>query len=866
MTGKENSNVSTSKFNEAPTKSEKSFNVDSMKGILSEDVPFEEDIIRNPTSVNCWQRYIDHKRQNKSPAKQVFLIYERALAIFERSYKLWYHYLKYRESTIVNKCPTENAWRSLCDTYERCLMRLHKMPRIWICYCEVMIKRGLITETRRVFDRALRSLPVTQHMRIWPMYIDFLTSHDLPDTTIRVYRRYLKMNPKVREDYIEYLIERDQIDEAAKELTVLVNQDQNVSEKGRTSHQLWTQLCDLISKNPVKIFSLNVDAIIRQGIYRYTDQVGFLWCSLADYYIRSAEFERARDVYEEAIAKVSTVRDFAQVYDAYAAFEEREVSIMMEEVEQSGDPEEEVDLEWMFQRYQSLMERKNELMNSVLLRQNPHNVGEWLNRVNIYEGNYNKQVETYKEAVKSVNPKIQVGKIRDLWIGFAKLYEDNGDLDAARRTFETAVVSQFGGVSELANVWCAYAEMEMKYKRPKAALDLMRRACAVPRPGDYENMQSVQARVHRSPILWAMYADYEECCGTVESCRKVYDKMIELRVASPQMIMNYAMFLEENEYFELAFQAYEKGIALFKWPSVFDIWNTYLVKFIKRYGGKKLERARDLFEQCLENCPPTHAKYIFLLYAKLEEEHGLARHALSIYNRATSGVDRSDMHLMYNIYIKKVQEMYGIAQCRPIFERAISELPEDKSRAMSLRYAQLETTVGEIDRARAIYAHAAEISDPKVHVKFWDTWKTFEVAHGNEATVRDMLRVRRSVEASYNVNVTLTSVQMRVDAERKAQETTSGVVNPMDSLDQQAHQPVDGGTVTQVSMNKGNISFVRGASKTVQQDTTENPDEIDLDDDEEEDGDEEGGEMDISTKTVPAQIFGSLKLADESDS
>ena len=193
-------------------------------------------------------------------------------------------------SFILNLKNLSHSYRTANKAYF--YMFNFQMPRIWICYCEVMIKRGLITETRRVFDRALRSLPVTQHTRIWPMYIDFLTSHDLPDTTIRVYRRYLKMNPKVREDYIEYLIERDQIDEAAKELTVLVNQDQNVSEKGRTSHQLWTQLCDLISKNPVKIFSLNVDAIIRQGIYRYTDQVGFLWCSLADYYIRSAEFER----------------------------------------------------------------------------------------------------------------------------------------------------------------------------------------------------------------------------------------------------------------------------------------------------------------------------------------------------------------------------------------------------------------------------------------------------------------------------------------------------------------------------------------------------------------------------------------------
>lgn len=30
-------------------------------------------------------------------------------------------------------------------------------------------------------------------------------------------------------------------------------------------------------------------------------------------------------------------------------------------------------------------------------------------------------------------------------------------------------------------------------------------------------------------------------------------------------------------------QAYEKGIGLFKWPNVFDIWNTYLAKFIERY-------------------------------------------------------------------------------------------------------------------------------------------------------------------------------------------------------------------------------------------------------------------------------------------
>lgn len=36
---------------------------------------------------------------------------------------------------------------------------------------------------------------------------------------------------------------------------------------------------------------------------------------------------------------------------------------------------------------------------------------------------------------------------------------------------------------------------------------------------------------------------------------------------------------------------------------------------------------------------------------------------------------------------------------------------------------------------------------------FWDTWKKFEVKHGNEDTVREMLRIKRSVQATYNTQV-----------------------------------------------------------------------------------------------------------------
>jgi hypothetical protein len=43
---------------------------------------------------------------------------------------------------------------------------------------------------------------------------------------------------------------------------------------------------------------------------------------------------------------------------------------------------------------------------------------------------------------------------------------------------------------------------------------------------------------------------------------------------------------------------------------------------------------------------------------------------------------------------------------------------------------------------------------------FWDTWKEFEIKHGNEDTVREMLRIKRSVQALFNTQVNFLAAQM----------------------------------------------------------------------------------------------------------
>lgn len=77
-----------------------------------------------------------------------------------------------------------------------------------------------------------------------------------------------------------------------------------------------------------------------------------------------------------------------------------------------------------------------------------------------------------------------------------------------------------------------------------------------------------------------------------------------------------------------AAQAYERGVNTFGYPHVKEIWLAYLNKFVARYGNRKLERARELFELALSGVPAADAMMLYLLYAKLEEDHGLIRHAM----------------------------------------------------------------------------------------------------------------------------------------------------------------------------------------------------------------------------------------------
>ncbi|ORY34933.1 hypothetical protein BCR39DRAFT_515684 [Naematelia encephala] len=556
---------------------------------------------------------------------------------------------------------------------------------------------------------------------------------------------------------------------------------------------------------------LDVEGIVeRDGLRIYKDQAGRLWTGLATYWIKRGEFERATATFERGLAVVVTIRDFTQIFDAYAEFSETMISTLMDALADEDNLEDEdfdvedteQDLDARMKAFEELMDRRPFLVNEVLLRRNPNEVVEWEKRVALFGDDDEKVVETYLKALDTINPKKATGPLYPLYVNFAKFYEEGGskdpetqeprnepDLEQARKIFEKAVRVQFKAVDELAEVWCEWAEMELRNENYEEAVRLMQRATAVPRNTKidfYNDSLPPQQRLFKSLKIWSFYSDLEESIGSVESTKAVYDKIMELKIANAQTIVNYAAFLEENKYFEESFKVYERGIELFHFPVAFEIWNIYLSKFVKRYGGKKLERTRDLFEQALENCPAKFCKPLYLMYAKLEEEHGLAKRAMGIYDRAASTVQDSDKFEMYTIYIAKATANFGLPATRPIYERAIEALPDKQTAEMCRRFAAMERKLGEIDRARAIYAHASQFCDPRIEPAFWKEWNDFEVDTGSEDTFREMLRIKRAVQASYNTEGSFIAAQASAARKGTEKPTDSAQLAAKDAADPMA--------------------------------------------------------------------------------
>ena len=652
---------------------------------------------------------------------------------------------------------------------------------------------------------------------------------------------------------------------------------------------------------------------------------GTLWTKLANYHINSGEFELARSVYEEAMETVSRVRDFSLIFDEYMKFEEGVVEALMElraeEDEGEGhdgdrgvadqsaamgdapsDKQEDLDIllgaayarnragdggeddddgapasadiELALARAENLTSRRPILLNRVLLRQNPHNVGEWTKRATLYLqlGQTRQAIKALEEAFTSVNAVRSVnGSPSVLWTSLAGIYEDNEkDFDAARTVYKRVCRNgeyRFSDVDDLAQLWAGWVEFELRHENWDNALSVARQSVSNPEP---ERRNRITRGLGRSLRLWNLLLDLEESLGTVQTTKDAYNRVMEVKVATPSHVLNYASFLTEHKYFEESFNAYERGVELFPFPhpGAKLIWKAYLDSFLKRYEGTKIPRTRELFDRCIEICPPDQASEFFLSYGSFEEQYGLTKRALSVYEKMCTTLPSEDKFSAYQLYIAKTVKYLGVTATRPLYERAIAALEDEPAAKMCLEFSDMETTLGEVERARTALTYGAQLADPRRYPEYWAKWHDFEVQNGNEETFREMLRVKRSVQAAFST-VNYNAAEMGAGAPKVETLSNDRALEEIAAREgvKINEQPRIGGFVQgkRTAEIKDLEEVERRAAKIARRiegsgDTPRGGDDIDLsdEDDEGEDVATTAPVQNVQTKAIPAAVYGGL--------
>ncbi|XP_954620.1 rna-processing protein, putative [Theileria annulata] len=674
---------------------------------------------------------------------KIFKAYEKAVKYIPLSYKVWYNYVKDLVEDISEPFVSDpQPYERVNLVFESCLIHNFAYPTFYLLYGAFLRFQHRITKVRRLYDKALLNIAITQHHLIWDEYLKFVNEVDLLPLGKAVYRRYIQLKPSYREVLYEFLKRHGSYDDAAQVLYKLLNDHTFASESGKSSYDLWIELCELIRDHSDAITSIPVETLIKEGIGKYTDQVATLWIILADIYIVRGQLNIARDTYEEALDRVTTVQDFSIIFDVYAKFLEN----YAKQSNKLGTDQ--LETLMTVERLESLVNNRALLLASVKLKQNIHNVYNWINYIQLFKDDPNRMVEIYAEAVQTIDVSKSVGRVTELWARFATFYEERSDLENADKIYEKASKSDFKYVDDLATLWCCWVEMYLRHKQFKKALEISRRSVSG------NGKTSISKRLHTSVKLWTLSLDMEQNFGTIETTRVTFNKMVELKVVTPQVALSFAGYLEQHKYFEASFNAFEKCVVLFKWPQLYYLYLPYLTKFVRRYKGTKLERAREIFDQCLYNrelkVPPKFVKYLFYLYASMEEEYGMVKKFLSILDDACKLADKEDQLTLIKFYVAKTCEFFGVTQTRQIYQQCLEYVSDDVARELCSMYIHMERGLGEIDRARAIYVYSSQISDPSINTDFWKGWREFEVLHGNEDSFREMLRIKRSVQAQYS--------------------------------------------------------------------------------------------------------------------
>ena len=238
-----------------------------------------------------------------------------------------------------------------------------------------------------------------------------------------------------------------------------------------------------------------------------------------------------------------------------------------------------------------------------------------------------------------------------------------------------------------------------------------------------------------------------------------YEEEIKENPMNYDAWFDYVRLVESEGNVDVIRETYERAISNVPPSSEKHYWRRYIYLWINYAVYEELEaedfdRARQVYRAALELLP--HKKFTFaklwLLYAQFEirqKQVDFARRALG------SALGKCAKAKIFRGYIDLEIQLREFTRCRTLYEKFLEFNPENVQTWM--KFAELETLLGDADRARAIYELA--INQPRLDMPeiLWKGYIDFETEQEEADRARELYR--RLLERTQHVKVWLSLAQ-----------------------------------------------------------------------------------------------------------
>ncbi|XP_077594244.1 crooked neck-like protein 1 [Stigmatopora nigra] len=345
------------------------------------------------------------------------------------------------------------------------------------------------------------------------------------------------------------------------------------------------------------------------------------------------------------------------------------------------------------------------------------------------------------------------------WIKYARFEEKHGYIAHSRKVFERA--AEFFGEEHVdERLFVAFARFEETQKEFERVRVIYKYAL------DRIPKQQAQELFKNYTVFEKKFGDRRGIEDVIVNKRRFqYEEEVKANPHNYDAWFDYLRLVESDADPDTVREVYERAIANVPpirekrhWRRYIYLWINYAL--YEELEATDVDRTRQVYEACLDLIP--HKKFTFakiwLLSSQFEIRQKNLQRARKIMGTA---IGKCPKNKLLKGYIELELQLREFDRCRTLYQKYLEFGPENCT--TWIKFAELETILGDVDRARAIFELA--ISQPRLDMPevLWKSYIDFEIEQEEFGKTRNLYK--RLLQRTQHVKVWISYAKFELSLE-----------------------------------------------------------------------------------------------------